>query len=90
MSSVCQIELFWGSKIAALNVTVTLASVECFELDLLVLHVRNDSRAHHSSRLKCCGSLTWKVCEVIQPSFGPEASFIPCLSLNCPSVAWGN
>lgn len=39
MSSVCQIELFWGSKIATLNVTVTLASLECFELDLLVLYV---------------------------------------------------
>lgn len=49
MSSVCQIELFWGSKIATLNVTVTLASLECFELDLLVLYVRNDSRAHYSS-----------------------------------------
>ena len=59
MSSVCQIELFWGSKIATLNVTMTLASVECFELDLPVLYVRNDSRAHHSSRFKHSGSLIW-------------------------------
>ena len=59
MSSVCQVELFWGSNIATLNVTMALASVVSFELDLLVLYVRNDSRAHHPSRLKHSGSLIW-------------------------------